>query len=103
MRKLAYAMNRNVLSHEAKKLGNRLPDAEVPAAKRLDQLNIPVLSIVGSCDLPYLLAASDYMAQHILSARKVLMQDAAHLPNMDHPGEFRRIVDSFLYEASISG
>jgi pimeloyl-ACP methyl ester carboxylesterase len=96
MRKLAYAMGRIAVVNEAKKLGKRLPDAEVPAAQRLDELRVPVLTIVGEHDLPYLLAASDYMAQHIPSARKVLMRDAAHLPNMDHPDEFGRIVDRFL-------
>ena len=99
-RKLAYAMNRTVLAHETKKLGKRLPDAEVPAAGRLDELRIPVLTIVGEHDLPYLLAASDHMAQHIRAARKVRMRDAAHLPNMDHPDEFLRVVDRFLADAS---
>jgi len=98
-RKLAYAMCRNVAALESKKLGKRLPDADVPAAKRLDALHIPVLAIVGVHDLPYLLAAADYMAQHIPSAQKVSLRDAAHLPNMDHPAEFQRAVDHFLSDA----
>ncbi len=96
MRKLAYAMNRIVLAHASKNLGKRLPDAEIPAAKRLDVLHVPVLTIVGEHDLPYLLAAADHMKEHIPSARKVLMQDAAHLPNMDHPQSFRGVVEKFL-------
>ena len=99
-RKLAYDMSRRVLAHESKRLGKRLPDSDVPAAKRLDTLRIPVLAIVGAHDLPYLLAAADYMAQHIPSARKVLMPDAAHLPNMDQPAEFRRIVETFLTDGA---
>jgi pimeloyl-ACP methyl ester carboxylesterase len=99
MRALAYAMGRIAVENEAKDLGKRLPDAEVPAAKRLSELRVPVLTIVGEHDLPYLLAAADYMEEHIPSARKVVMQDAAHLPNMDHPAEFRRIVDQFLSDA----
>ncbi len=95
-RKLAYEMCRNVASLESKRLGKRLPDADVPAAKRLDALHIPVLVIVGEHDLPYLLAAADHMAQHLPSARRVLMHDAAHLPNMDHPEVFRRNIDEFL-------
>jgi pimeloyl-ACP methyl ester carboxylesterase len=43
-----------------------------------------------------MLAAADHMEAHIQSAQKVLMRDAAHLPNMDHPDEFRGIVDRFL-------
>jgi pimeloyl-ACP methyl ester carboxylesterase len=100
-RKLAYEMCRNVAALEAKQLGKRLPDADVPAAKRLDALHIPVLVIVGEHDLPYLLAAADYMSQHIASAQKVLMHDAAHLPNMDHPETFRLNVDEFLSRGSM--
>ncbi len=100
MRKLAYEMSRIAVANEMKKLGKRLPDAAVPAGQRLDELRIPVLAIVGEHDLPYLLAAADHMEAHIASARKVLMRDAAHLPNMDHPAEFRQIVDRFLSNPS---
>jgi pimeloyl-ACP methyl ester carboxylesterase len=100
MRKLACDMDRRVLAHESKRLGKRLPDADTPAAKRLDTLRIPVLVIVGVHDLPYLFSTADYVIQHISSARKVLMQDAAHLPNMDQPAEFRRIVETFLADSA---
>jgi pimeloyl-ACP methyl ester carboxylesterase len=96
MRKLAYDMSRRAVVHESKKLGKRLRDSDTPAAKHLGSLRIPVLVIVGVHDLPYLLAAAEHMAQHIPSVQKVLMQDAAHLPNMDQPAEFRRVVETFL-------
>jgi 2-hydroxy-6-oxonona-2,4-dienedioate hydrolase len=96
MRQLAYDMNRNVLSQEAKHLGKPLPDAQGPAAGRLGELQLPVLVIVGSHDTPYIVAAADYMAERIRSARRALIEDAAHLANMDQPDEFRRIVTKFL-------
>lgn len=96
MRRLAYEMNRNALAHEAKNLGKRLPDAETPAAGRLAELRIPVLVIVGDQDIPYIHAAADYMIERIPSARKVVIEDAAHLPNMDQPEEFYRTVSAFL-------
>jgi len=55
-----------------------------------------VLVIVGSHDLPYMHAAADYMLENIPTARKVVIQDAAHLPNMDHPVVFRQAVEDFL-------
>lgn len=100
MRKLALEMNRMALSHAAKQLGKRLADADTPAAKRLGELKIPLLVIVGEYDLPYLHAAADYMVEHILSARKVIFKDAAHLANMDHPDQFEGAVRSFLTEIS---
>jgi pimeloyl-ACP methyl ester carboxylesterase len=89
-------MNRKALDHEVKQLGKRLPNTETPAFDRLADLNIPVLIIVGAHDTPYILAAADYMVEKIPSARKVTIQDAAHLPNMDQPQEFQKIVTTFL-------
>jgi 2-hydroxy-6-oxonona-2,4-dienedioate hydrolase len=101
MRKLLLEMDRLALSHEAKKLGKRLPNAQTPAFDRLEGLRIPVLVIVGAHDTPYILAAADYMTEKIPSAKKVIIKDGAHLPNMDQPDEFQGIVQDFLKELSI--
>ena len=101
MRQLAYEMNRTALSHEAKGLGKRVPDTEVPAVERLSELTVPVLVIVGDQDIPYMLAAADYLVAKIPSAQKVILADAAHLPNMDQPDEFQRIVTEFLEGAAL--
>jgi pimeloyl-ACP methyl ester carboxylesterase len=96
MRRLAYDMSRLVLRHEAKQLGSRLPNTLVSAATRLSQLSQPVLVIAGEHDTPYIRAAAAYMADNIPTARQQTMTDAAHLPNMDHPQVFQRLVASFL-------
>lgn len=96
MRKLLYEMNRQALAHEVKQLGKRLPNTQSPAFERLSELKIPVLVIVGAHDTPYILAAADYMVEKIPSAQKVIIEDAAHLPNMDHPDEFQTHVTNFL-------
>jgi len=96
MRKLCYEMNRKALSNEVKELGKRLPNTQTPAFDRLSGLNIPVLVIVGAHDTPYILAAANYMVERIPSVQKVVIEDAAHLPNMDHPYEFQGIVKAFL-------
>ena len=96
MRRLAFEMDRKALSHEVKQLGKRLPNTPTRAFDHLSDLAIPVLVIVGAQDTPYMLAAADYMIQKIQSARKIIIKDAAHLPNMDHPDEFQRIVKTFL-------
>ena len=96
MRKLAYEMNRIALTHEAKGLGKRLPNTEIPAFDRLGNLNAPVLVIVGAHDVPYIRAAADYMNDNLPNVQKVQIADAAHLPNMDHPTEFETIVKDFL-------
>ena len=100
MRKLVYEMDRNVLTHESRGLGKRTPDIVGSAAERLSEVRVPVLVIVGAHDTPYIQAAADYMVANLPSARKVTVEDAAHLPNMDHPEKFQRVVATFLEELS---
>ena len=49
--------------------------------------------------MPYMQAAADYMVEKMPSARKVIIADAAHLPNMEHPDVFCRIIATFLDRA----
>lgn len=103
MRKLVYEMDRMALSHEVKNLGKRLPNTERQAFERLAELDIPVLIIIGEQDIPYMHAAAEYMVEKLPFAKKVVIPDAAHLPNMDHPHEFQEIVKSFLEDISKRG
>jgi pimeloyl-ACP methyl ester carboxylesterase len=96
MRTLFVDMDRIALTHELKKLGERVPDIEGKSAERLGELKIPVLVIVGDNDIPFIQGAADFMAENIASARKVVIRDAAHLCNMDHPEAFEGIVREFL-------
>jgi pimeloyl-ACP methyl ester carboxylesterase len=54
------------------------------------------LVIVGDLDTPKTLAAAGFLATHIAGARKVGMTGVAHLPNMERPEEFNRLVLSFF-------
>ncbi len=96
MRRLTYEMNRKALTHDAKGLGKGLPNTPIPAADRMAELEIPILAVVGAQDIPYILAAADHMVGNIRSARKVILQDAAHLCNLDQPDAFQRNVREFL-------
>jgi pimeloyl-ACP methyl ester carboxylesterase len=67
-----------------------------PAAGRLGEIRCPTLVIVGDEDLPTELKTADKLAAEIPGARKAVIHDAAHLPNMEKPQEFNRIVLDFL-------
>lgn len=67
-----------------------------PAAGRLTEINVPVLIIAGSLDNPEILRAADLLENEIKGAKKVVMPDSAHVPNMEKPEEFNRIVLDFL-------
>jgi pimeloyl-ACP methyl ester carboxylesterase len=98
MRKLALEMNRLAISHDAKNLGTRLPNTATPAVERLDELQLPLLMVVGENDIPYIHAAADYIIDRVPTARKVVLANAAHLTNMEQPDKFLSTVRSFLKE-----
>jgi len=101
MHQLAFDMNRTAIGHEVKQLGQRQADTDKPAYERLEEINSPLLIIVGSQDIPYMHAAANYMMEIVDSAQKIIIQNAAHLPNMDQPEQFFRIVSRFLADLSI--
>ncbi len=79
-----------------------LDPLDPPAVQRLDQIRVPTLIIVGALDNPELPRAADVMEKGIPGARKVIIADAAHMPNMERPAEFNRAVLSFLHGAGLS-
>jgi 3-oxoadipate enol-lactonase len=69
---------------------------EPPAVDRLGEITAPTLVLVGEHDVLSIHAAADRMAAGILGARKVVIPDAAHVPNMEHPDLFNQHVLDFL-------
>ncbi len=72
-----------------------------PAINRLDEIRVLTLIIVGDQDVPEFLKISDIMATGIPGAKKVVIPGVAHLPNMEKPKKFNRIVLDFLSERNI--
>jgi len=70
--------------------------ADPPAVKRLNEIKVPALIIIGDKDTAGNQTAADAAATGISGAKKVIMKDADHLPQMDNPEEFNRIVKEFL-------
>jgi pimeloyl-ACP methyl ester carboxylesterase len=67
-----------------------------PAAGRLGEIRAPALIVVGDVDAPDIIATAGLLESGIAGARKVVMRGAAHLPNMEQPAAFNRIVRDFL-------
>lgn len=67
-----------------------------PAVSRLKDIRVPTLIIDGALDHPEILRAGDVMVGQIPNARKVVIDGAAHVPNMEKPAEFNRAVLDFL-------
>ena len=71
-------------------------DLEPPAIERLGEISATTLLVVGDEDVPPVLDCSELLLQEVSGARKVVIHDAAHLPNLEHPEEFNRVVLDFL-------
>ena len=72
---------------------------KIPAIERLEEIQMPTLVIVGDQDLPDMQAIAGLLAKRIPNARKVIMPDAAHLPSMEKPEQFNKIVLDFLEDS----
>ena len=95
VRDLAREMNLIALKNEALGLGEELPP-EQPTVDRLVEIRAPSLVIVGDLDQPWTIARVDLLERKLPNVRKVVMPGVAHLPNMERPEEFNRIVLDYL-------
>jgi pimeloyl-ACP methyl ester carboxylesterase len=71
-------------------------DIDPPAVGRLGEISAPTLIVVGDEDVPPVLDATELLMEKVAGARKAVIHDAAHLPNLEHPEEFNRLVLDFL-------
>ena len=73
-----------------------MDDLDPPAVGRLHEITAPTLVVIGDEDIPSVMDSVDLVMDSIKGARKAVIHDAAHLPNLEHPEEFNRVVLEFL-------
>ena len=71
-------------------------EIDPPAAERLGEISAPTLVVIGDEDVAPIFDATELLIEKVRGARKVTIHDAAHLPNLEHPEEFNRVVLDFL-------
>jgi 3-oxoadipate enol-lactonase len=82
-------------------LAEKLADVfEQRAIDRLGEIRVPTLVLVGDRDVPEMLRLADILAAGIPGARKVVLEEADHLPNVRRPDEFNELVIGFLQEVA---
>jgi pimeloyl-ACP methyl ester carboxylesterase len=69
-----------------------------PAIGRLHEIAAPTLVIIGDEDLPHAAANADVITSSITGARTVVIKDSAHLPSLERPQDFNRVLRAFLTE-----
>lgn len=96
VRRRVYDMN----LHNYRRMGSaELPSPqrlEPPATERLSEISAPTLLIIGDGDVRIMFIVMEKLVKGIRGAKKVVMHGVAHVPNMEQPQEFNRIVHNFL-------
>ncbi len=67
-----------------------------PAVNRLDELEVPMLMIVGELDMPGILDIADKVVAANPNAELVKIPGVAHMVSMEKPAEFNRILLEYL-------
>lgn len=70
-----------------------------PAAGRLHEVQAPTLLIIGDQDVASMYPMMDALQAGIPNNRRVDLKNIAHLPNLEDPQTFNRIVLDFLAES----
>ncbi|MDO3640881.1 alpha/beta fold hydrolase [Mucilaginibacter sp. L3T2-6] len=68
--------------------------------KVLPDIDIPALIIVGRQDEFTPVAKAQEIQQNVQGSKLVIIEDAGHMPNLEHPDEFNKIVLGFLERIS---
>lgn len=67
-----------------------------PASQRLGEIAVPTLVLTGDEDVADIHQIADRLVREIGGAERATIADVAHLPNLEQPEEFDRIVLGFL-------
>jgi len=90
-RDLFLAMNEIALRSEAR----GMPRKAVPTYDRVGNIDCPTLIAWGDLDFPDVVDNCRYLAGTIKSARRHVFAGAAHLPNLEQPDAFGRLLVEF--------
>jgi 3-oxoadipate enol-lactonase len=79
----------------------RIVPLEPPASERLGEVGVPTLVVSGDEDVGDIHQIAEQLVAGIPGARRATIAEAAHLPNLERPDEFDRIVLAFLAEHGV--
>jgi pimeloyl-ACP methyl ester carboxylesterase len=77
---------------------NHEHDLNPPAAKRLHEITVPTLAIVGEYDIPDFLNTTDLIVQEVPQAQKIIIPNVGHMSNMEAPEAVNRAIYEFFKE-----
>ena len=96
MRDLVGEMQKQVFRQQEGHDDVRVLRLEPPASDRLGEVDAPTLVLTGDEDVGDIHSIADRLVDGIPGAERATIAGAAHLPNLERPEEFDRIVLDFL-------
>lgn len=78
--------------------GGSAPVTELDAANRLGEITAPTLIVISALDQPDILTIGSLLERGIRGSRRVTIDGAAHLVNLERPDAFAEAVLPFLAE-----
>src|SRR5439155_732744 len=96
LRALVAEMQRNVFQLQEGHDEFRMTRLDPPASTRLAEVHVPTLVVTGDEDVQDIHEIADKLASEIPDAERATIPDAAHLPSLERPEEFNRIVLALL-------
>ncbi|MFT3775181.1 MAG: alpha/beta fold hydrolase [Minicystis sp.] len=91
---LAYELNRPNAAHGDEAPTDVPPDP--PAYGRVGDIRVPALVTVGDRDVSVAIAQQGYLAKQIPSAEGHIFAGAAHLPSVEQPDVFARVLTDWM-------
>jgi pimeloyl-ACP methyl ester carboxylesterase len=101
LRSLVAEMQRTALALQQGHDELRMASLEPPASGRLGEITVPTLVLTGDEDVADIHEIADTLLAEIPGAERATISDAAHLPNLERPEEFDRIVLGFLRQHGV--
>jgi pimeloyl-ACP methyl ester carboxylesterase len=76
--------------------GVKLDRVIPPARARLGEIQVPTLIVAGSLDVDHVLGVARRLKKEIPGARLEMIEGTAHLPTLEKPAEWRKLLLEFL-------
>ncbi len=73
-------------------------ELDPPAWARLGDIEAPTLVLLGALDMDAIISSGKEVASRVRNARLVEWPDVAHLPPLEKPADFYRLLDGWLSE-----
>ena len=101
VRRLVAEMQRNAFELQADYPELRTKRLDPPASTRLHEIHVPTLVVTGDQDVKDIHQIADRLGAEIPGAERATVAGSGHLPSLERPDEFDRVVLAFLRQHGV--